>query len=312
MGVPARHRGAIAALATCLLTACALLWPAVGQTPPPPAPLPPPTVPLQPVPPPQIAPPTPVAPEVRAPEAPPLPREAVHADVSTRRIAVTSTFSGTGIIVFGAVDNSRQTSAESGLYDVVIVISGAPSRLVARKKSNVGGLWINTSSTTFTSVPSYYAISSTRPLDEVASDDVLKSSGIGFDFVPMTFHRSARNLTADEIREWRDAVVRLKRRDRLYQQDEYGVAFVGRSLFRSAFDMPATVTVGAFETRVYLFRDGELLSTYTTKLDLEREGLEHFVHRFAFDHSFFYGVLTVLIAVGAGMLASYVFNRNKA
>jgi uncharacterized protein (TIGR02186 family) len=302
------HRSTLAALTTAAFTAAALMGAANAQRPTPPQP-PPPSV--QPVPPAQVTPAPPVAPQA-APEAPPLPRETVHADVSTRRIAVTSTFSGTGIIVFGAVDNSRQTSAESGLYDVVIVISGAPTRLVARKKSNVGGLWINTSSTTFTSVPSYYAISSTRPLDEIASDDVLKSSGIGFDFVPMTFHRSARNLTADEIREWRDAVVRLKRRDRLYQQDEYGVAFVGRSLFRSAFDMPATVTVGAFETRVYLFRDGELLSTYTTKLDLEREGLEHLIHRFAFDHSFLYGVFTVLIAVGAGMLASYVFNRNKA
>jgi hypothetical protein len=75
--------------------------------------------------------------------------------------------------------------------------------------------------------------------------------------------------------------------------------------------MPATVTVGAFETRVYLFRDGELISSYTTRLNLEREGVEQFVHRFAFDHSFFYGVLTVLIAVAAGMLASYVFNRGS-
>lgn len=303
------HPSTLAAFLAAGLTAGAFVDAAMAQRPMPPQP-PPPSA--QPVPPAQVTPAPPAAPQSPAPEAPPLPRETVHADVSTRRIAVTSTFSGTGIIVFGAVDNSRQTSAESGLYDVVIVISGAPTRLVARKKSNVGGLWINTSSTTFTGVPSYYAISSTRPLDEIASDDVLKSSGIGFDFVPMTFHRSARNLTADEIREWRDAVVRLKRRDRLYQQDEYGVAFVGRSLFRSAFDMPATVTVGAFETRVYLFRDGELLSTYTTKLDLEREGLEHFIHRFAFDHSFLYGVFTVLIAVGAGMLASYVFNRNKA
>ncbi len=306
------RRRTLPALVAGLLTAYVLAGAAIAQRPAPPQPpaqptpaLPAPALPTQVIPPPATQ-------GAQSPEAPPLPRESVHADVSTRRIAVTSTFSGTGIIVFGAVDNSRQASAESGLYDVVIVISGAPTRLVARKKSNVGGLWINTSSTSFTSVPSYYAIASTRPLDEIASDDVLKSSGIGFDFVPMTFHRSARALNADEIKEWRDAVVRLKQRDRLYQHDEYGVAFVGRSLFRSAFDMPATVTVGTFETRVYRFREGELLSSYATKLDLEREGLENFVHRFAFDHSFLYGVFTVLIAVGAGMLASYVFNRNKA
>jgi uncharacterized protein (TIGR02186 family) len=305
---PARNwrLGAVAGLMAALLAMTALVMPSRAQ----PVSQPPPTKSL-----PSIAQqqpqPAPATPPADQPlrEAP-LPREAVHADVSTRRIAVTSTFSGTGIVVFGAVDNSRQTSAESGLYDVVIVISGSPARLVARKKSNVGGLWINTSSTTFTSVPSYYAITSTRPIEEVASEDVLKSSGIGFDFVPMTLHRSASSLTAVEIKEWRDAVVRLKRRDRLYQQDEYGVAFVGRSLFRAAFDMPATVTVGAFETRVYLFRDGELISSFTTRLNLEREGVEQFVHRFAFDHPFFYGVLTVLIAVAAGMLASYVFNRG--
>lgn len=296
-----------AALITALLATSVLVMPLRAQRVEQPAPTAPATGAQQPSP---AAPAMP--PAAPAAKEPPLPREAVHADVSTRRIAVTSTFSGTGIIVFGAVDNSRQASAESGLYDVVIVISGAPARLVARKKSNVGGLWINTSSTTFVSVPSYYAISSTRPIEEVASEDVLKSSGIGFDFVPMTLSRSASSsLTAAEIKEWRDAVVRLKRRDRLYQQDEYGVAFVGRSLFRAAFDMPATVTVGAFETRVYLFRDGELLSTYTTKLNLEREGVEQFVHRFAFDHPFFYGVFTVLIAVAAGMLASYAFNRSS-
>lgn len=221
-----RRIGAVAGLMAALLAMTALAMPSRAQqvVQPPPAKSLPSIAQQQP----QAAPATP--PADQPPREAPLPREAVHADVSTRRIAVTSTFSGTGIVVFGAVDNSRQTSAESGLYDVVIVISGAPARLVARKKSNVGGLWINTSSTTFTSVPSYYAITSTRPIEEVASEDVLKSSGIGFDFVPMTLHRSASSLTAAEIKEWREAVVRLKRRDRLYQQDEYGVAFVGRSL----------------------------------------------------------------------------------
>ena len=82
----------------------------------------------------------------------------MQADVHTRSVAVTSSFSGIEIVVFGAVHNSRQPSAESGYYDVVIVLEGTPSRLVARKKSNVAGMWINTHSITFESVPSYYAI----------------------------------------------------------------------------------------------------------------------------------------------------------
>lgn len=240
-----------------------------------------------------------------------LPRETVQADVSTRRVAVTSSFTGTEIVVFGAVDNSRQTSPEAGLYDIVVVVSGAPSRLVARKKNRVLGIWLNTDKLEFTSVPTYYAIASTRPLDDVASEEVLKSGGIGFSYIPMTLAKDeAETRTAAEVREFRDAIVRLKRKQKLYNQDEYSVAFIGRSLFRASVDVPANVTLGSFETRVFLFRDRELLHQYTARLDLEREGLEDTVHAFAYGYPLLYGLATVFLALGAGLLASTVFRKS--
>src|SRR5262245_33134894 len=69
-------------------------------------------------------------------------KESVQADVSARNVAVTSSFNGTEIVIFGAVDNSQQPSAESGYYDIVIVVEGVPSRQVVRRKSNVAGLWL--------------------------------------------------------------------------------------------------------------------------------------------------------------------------
>ena len=267
----------------------------------------------------QRAQPVPVpAPQLKTqPQKPPetdpaaLPRETVQADVSTRRVAVTSSFAGTEIVVFGAVDNSRQASAEAGLYDVVVVVVGTPTRLVARKKSRVLGVWLNTESLSFSSVPSYYAIVSTRPLDEVTSDEVLRATGIGFDFVPMTLARGEEEgHSAAELKQFRDAIVRLKRKEKLFSQDEYGVAFIGRSLFRAAVDVPANVTVGLFDTRVFLFRNRELLHQYTARLELEREGLEDALHAFAFRWPLIYGIATVLLAVGAGLLASTIFRKG--
>lgn len=238
-------------------------------------------------------------------------RETVQADVSTRRVAVTASFSGTEVVVFGAVDNSKQTSAEAGLYDVVIVLVGTPSRLVARRKANVAGMWMNVQSLVFDSVPSYYAIVSTRPLDEIASPDVLKAYDIGFDHVRMTLSSgSFSGPPTKQIKEFRDAVVRIKQKERLYQQEEYGVAFIGRSLFRASVDLPANVTVGPFDTRVFLFRDGELLSQYTARLNLEREGVEEILHGFALRLPFLYGLATVALAVSAGLLATAVFRRG--
>lgn len=241
-----------------------------------------------------------------------LPRETVQADVSTRNVPVTSNFSGTEIVVFGAVDHSRQSSPEAGLYDVVIVVVGTPTRVTARKKSRVAGIWLNTDSVTFDSVPSYYAIAATRPLDEVASPEVLKSTGIGFDYVPMELAKSAEGRTASDIRSFREAIVRLKNKDNLYRTSEYAVAFIGRSLFRATIEVPANVVVGPFETRVFLFRNGELLSRYTARLDLHRQGFDEAVYGLAFRRPLVYGLVMIMLAMGAGMLAAAVFRRGSS
>ena len=85
--------------------------------------------------------------------------------------------------------------------------------------------------------------------------------------------------------------------------------FTGKSLFRASILLPANVTVGPFDTRVYLFREEKLLSRFTVRLTLEREGLERHLHAFAYRLPMLYGIVTVMIAVGAGLLASTVFRK---
>ena len=112
-------------------------------------------------------------------------KESVEADASTRQVAITSSYTGTEILVFGTVENSMQPSAEAGTYDVVVVVEGAAVPAVVRRKSEVGGLWVNTSFVRFASLPSYYAIASTRPIDEFADHAVLDANEIGFEHVRM-------------------------------------------------------------------------------------------------------------------------------
>jgi len=238
-------------------------------------------------------------------------RESVQADVSARNVAVTSSFNGTEIVIFGAVDNSQQPSAESGYYDVLIVVEGVPTRTVARRKNNVAGLWLNTAAATFDLVPSYYAIASTRPIDEITSEEFRATHGIGFQhlrFAPA--FGEAQGLSTEDLAEFRRAIIRLKRKQGLYVQDHFSVAFIGRSLFRATIELPANVTVGPFETRVYLFREEKLLSQYAVRLNLEREGVERHLHAFAFGYPTLYGLMTVMIAVAAGLTASTVFRKS--
>ncbi len=238
-------------------------------------------------------------------------RETVEADVSTRTIAVTSAFAGTEIIVFGSVVNSRQPSAEAGTYDIIVVLEGLPIPLTVRRKSNVAGLWINTDAVDFESVPSYYAIASTRPIEEIADPTFLERNAIGHGYTRIA--PAARSVIAakpGEIRDYKEAVVRIKQADGLYLKEDYAVIFIGKSLFRASIALPANVPVGPMTARVYLFREGELLSTFQSKVRLERSGIELWLYRAAMIHPLYYGLSAVLVATLAGWLASLPFRRK--
>lgn len=240
------------------------------------------------------------------------PAATVEADISTRTLEVTTGFTGHEIIVFGAIDNSQAPIGSSGYYDVVVVVEGTPLPIVVRRKSDVGGVWINTSSVLFGSVPSYYAIASTRPIEEIAGPAVLERHAIGFQHIKMLPSAKNRGTLGDiQLVAFREAVIRLKKKEKLYvTQPNGGVAFVGRSLFRATIPLPANVPVGPLVARTYLLRNGQVVSAHIGRVTLHRAGIERLVHNFAVVNPMSYGLFAVLLAVAAGLLASAYFRRQ--
>ena len=263
-----------------------------------------PAAPIAPVVPPSVEAPVPPA------RIPLLPPEGVEADVSARSIAVTFGFTGTEIIVFGSVDNSRQPGDQDNYYDVVVVVEGTAETIISRRKSSVAGLWMNTAALTFDRVPGFYAIATTRPLERIAGAQILRELSFGFQHIKFRPRVApVPNVSDEEIATFHDAVVRLKQKEGLYVREDEDVTFIGRSLFRSSIELPANMPVGPLDTRVYLFRDGKLLDSYNSRIMLEREGAERWLHGFAMERPLFYGVFVVAVALSAGLLASAVFSR---
>src|SRR5690606_6897197 len=115
-----------------------------------------------------------------------------------------------------------------------------------------------------------------------------------------------------EIKDYKDAVIRLKQKDGLYIKRDYAVIFIGKSLFRASIALPANVPVGPLTARVYLFREGELLSSFQSRVRLERSGVELWLYRAAMRHPVYYGLGAVLVAALAGLIASMPFRRKTA
>ena len=94
------------------------------------------------------------------------------ADLSSHLIAITTGFTGTEVLLFGAKEGPGQ---------VVMIVRGPTSSMTVRKKSRVAGIWMNTDRVTFSNVPSFYAVATSAPLPDIAPPQVLARHQIGFD-----------------------------------------------------------------------------------------------------------------------------------
>lgn len=239
-----------------------------------------------------------------------LPPESVEADISVRSVAVGLGFVGSEVMVFGSVRNSRQTSAESGYYDVVIALEGAAVPIAMHRKSYIAGLWLNTQSLVFDRVPSFYALASTRGIEEVADPRVLGDNAIGFQYLRMRPRDGeVRTYSDAELRDWRDAAVRLKQKESLFAKSEYGVSFIGRGLFRTSINLPPNIPAGSLTAHVYLFHEGNILSHYASRVNIERVGLVQVLHSASFTLPMLFALMLLGTTVAIGLLAYAVFRR---
>ncbi len=173
-----------------------------------------------------------------------------------------------------------------------------------RRKERTLGIWLNRSDMTFADVPGFYALASTRPIEELARPDLLDRYRIGVD------HLALQPVDpTDQVELFRQALIRNKQRDGLFPVQAGIVTFVGSRLFRTTVVFPSNVPTGSYQISVYLMRGGLVQGAQTTPLLVSQLGLSADIVEFAYRRSALYGILAVLVAVTAGWLGSVAFRR---
>jgi uncharacterized protein (TIGR02186 family) len=221
--------------------------------------------------------------------------------LSTPEVRIDSNFVGTAVTVFGVIGRPAAEAPASG-YQVVVLVEGPREKVVARRKDRFLGVWANAASETF-AAPSYYALSSSVPVDRVADPVRRQELEIGFDALPVA--DGARAAPA----QFRHAFLRLKEESGLYSSDGK-VEFIGDQIFRTAAWIPANVSVGRYVVTAHLFADGALLASAADSVTVSKIGFERFVFAFSRNQSLVFGLATVAIALFSGWLAGVVFRRD--
>ena len=220
------------------------------------------------------------------------------ADLSSHLVAITTGFTGTDVLLFGATD---------GPGDIAVVVRGPASDAVVRRKERFGPIWVNGTAVTLRDVPSYYRVASSRPLDHFAPQLLLSRFQIGLENIRMT--GAEEDASPELSAEFREALIRLKLDDELYDQGLGAVNLMSNRLFRTELHFPAHVPTGTYLVEVYLFRNGQVTSAEILPLAISKIGIGADIYDFAHDLAPLYGLMTMLLAAAAGWAASAAFRR---
>lgn len=235
-------------------------------------------------------------------------QETLEIGTSTNQIAITSDFSGADLTVFGAINDADPLVLSKGGYDIVVVLEGPKAEADVRRKERTFGIWINRQTVSFENVPRSYSISSTRPLEDVTTPQVLNSAGIGVSHLriaPVGYFGDA-----GDVATFRAAMLRLNAGHGLYESAPEGVSFVSNSLFRASLRLSVNIPQGTHTVRAYLFKNGREIATETLPLKVVKTGLEAQLTTAAHEYPLFYGLAAVFIALFSGWIASVIFRKN--
>lgn len=233
--------------------------------------------------------------------------ETIVAGLSDSAVAITTDFAGDEIMVFGAVKRETPIRTDASLR-VIVTVEGPETPLTLRRKDHLYGIWLNRASVSLPAAPSFYALTSSAPLDEALAPDEDARLGIT---LPQRLAAAGLGRGSATEAAFQDALLRIRGTEARYQLREGGIAFTEETLFRTDIALPAALVEGNYKVRIYLTRDGRVVDDVQRVIWVRRAGLERFLYNAAQQQSLLYGLAALLIAALAGWGASALFARLR-
>jgi uncharacterized protein (TIGR02186 family) len=226
-------------------------------------------------------------------------------DVSQRDIEIAYSFTGAELLLFGAIlyPGGRAPSDGERPAEIVVVVKGPTESVIVREKEKVAGIWVNADQMRYRSVPSFYAIASSRPIAQLVDERTRAIYELGLESLQLS---PASAASPDVQQRFDRGLAELRRRNGLFSEAPGAVEITDGVLYRARLTIPARVPVGRFTAETFLIRDGRVLAAAVRPIEIRKSGFERFVATSAENNAIPYGLVAVAVSLlfgwGAGVL----------
>jgi uncharacterized protein (TIGR02186 family) len=237
----------------------------------------------------------------------PAQAEKLVSTLSNTTIQVATSFAGETLTLFGNIEPDTGSGEQfvTGPFHVIVVVEGPLTKRVARRKTNVAGMWINTQQVVFDNFPSYFKVVASDNLEDIADEATLAIENI--DPASQARHSAVAGWWDSVV--FGQALVRLMTEKGLYGVSEGGVRFLSDTAYSAQVILPNDVPNGSFIARTYVFKDGAVVARTADGFVVRKIGFERFIFDAANQYPLIYGFVCVLLAIGTGWLGGVIFRR---
>lgn len=224
-------------------------------------------------------------------------------EVSQHDVQVRQGFTGTELLLFGAIlePDGRRAGRD---YDIVVVLKGPTQPIRLREKQKIFGIWVNAESTGFRSAPSYFAVASSRPVDEIVDERTAAIYELGLDFLQLS---PIGSINPEEQARFTAGLVDMRQRQGLYRQDPGGVTISEQVLYQARIALPSNVQTGRYTAETFAIARGRVIASASAEVEVRKVGFERLVADFSEENSFLYGLIAVAMSLGMGWIAGRLF-----
>ncbi|WP_373491418.1 TIGR02186 family protein [Parasphingorhabdus sp.] len=226
-------------------------------------------------------------------------------EVSQDRISIRGDFNGAQLLLFGAITYPPGTR-NTEQADIVVVLKGPVESIVVREKQQIAGIWINAASSEFRSAPGFYAIASSKPVDQIVDSKTADIYELGLNHLQLS---PAGAIDSRELDRFVNGLVDLNSRGNLFKNLPNSVKITNSVLYQARINLPASVPVGDYTAETFLILDGRIEAAEVKEITIEKIGMGRFITNLSQNNGFLYGLIAVFISVFLGWSAGYLFRK---
>ena len=239
------------------------------------------------------------------PEEPPP--ERLVSGLSQHEVGITATFTGSEILIFGAIRRDEPVAGTEP-PEIIVTVEGPSQAVTVRRKDRVGPIWVNTEGVRIGAAPDFYVVATSAPLGTMLDP----AEDVRFRISPALAMRAlSGGLNVEDTTPFTEALLRLRTESGRYRVEEGSVQILEDTLLRADIELPSNLVEGDYRARIFLVREGRVLDSNTVPIRVEKVGIERWLYRLSIQQPFWYGLMSLAIAMAAGLIASAAFRALR-